>query len=377
MESFVVFGAGMVGSVIAWDLLTAGYQVLIVDRDEGALRAAREKYRLQTAVADLSDPAQVHKFAAEADFAVGALPSHLGLGAMRAVIEAGCSYVDISFLPEDPRSLNDLARDNDVTVIYDAGVAPGMSNLLAGRALAGLERCDLLNIYVGGLPVVRTKPWEYKAPFSPSDVLEEYTRPARYVMAGRPRVGEALSQVEPFEVPGLGTLEAFLTDGLRSLADLPIPNMVEKTLRYPGHVGLLKTLRAAGLFGTEPIDIRGTSVVPREVFSKLVFPQWAFDDEEEDITVMRVEAVGVRDGRSVRWRWDLEDRYDAETGIRSMSRTTAYPAAILADFLATGQIDRPGVFAPEALGTDADLVSAILDANAYRGVYYTFSEEPL
>jgi saccharopine dehydrogenase-like NADP-dependent oxidoreductase len=125
------------------------------------------------------------------------------------------------------------------------------------------------------------------------------------------------------------------------------------------------------------VDVRGVRVAPRDVFSALVFPQWAFDEDEPDLTVMQIEAEGEVDGIATRWRWELDDRYDPETGIRSMSRTTGFPATIFANLIVEGALRRPGVNAPEVLGADPTLVDRVLEEHALRGVFYTFSEERL
>jgi len=365
----------MVGSAMALDL--AGdrrFQVTVADRSEDVLARLASR-GLATALADCSDPAAVRRLALDADIVLGALASVLGLATLRTVIEAGRPYVDISFMAEDPLALSPLAEARGVTAVVDCGVAPGMSNLLCGHAAARLSPCESLEIYVGGLPVERRWPFEYKAPFAPHDVLEEYTRPSRVVERGEIVVKEALSEPEYLDFPGVGTLEAFNTDGLRSLAStLRVPWMKEKTMRYPGHIALMRVLRETGFFSKEPLAVRGAggpvAVRPLDVTAALMFPKWTFEDGEEDLTVMRVSATGVEGGRRVRLTWDLFDRYDHETRTRSMSRTTGYPATIVARWLVEGRFRRPGVHPPEVLGAEAGLVQVMLRELEARGVRY-------
>jgi saccharopine dehydrogenase-like NADP-dependent oxidoreductase len=285
------------------------------------------------------------------------------------VIEAGRNACDISFMEQDPAELCEAARARGVTVVTDCGVAPGLSNMLCGHAAARLSPCERLTILVGGLPVERSGPWEYKAGFAPLDVLAEYTRPARQVEGGRIVVHPALSGRELVDLPGVGTLEAFHTDGLRSLLrTLSVPDMTEKTLRYPGHAARMEVLRDAGLFETRPLTVGDASVRPLDVAAALLFPAWTFADGEADFTVMRVLAEGVRDGRTVRCTWDLLDRHDPGTGLRSMSRTTAFPATIMARWIADGRFSRPGVHPPEVPGAEPGLTEAMLDELGRRGV---------
>lgn len=377
MPTAVVLGAGMVGSLIARDLASDGdWTVTVVDRDAAALERVREASgdRIAVRPADCSDPAAIGAAVEGADVVCGALASRLGFATLRTIIDAGKPYCDISFMPEDALELDALARERGVTAVVDCGVAPGMSNLLAGEAVRQLDRTDTIRILVGGLPRLRHKPWEYKAGFAPSDVIEEYVRPARIVQGGRTVVREPLSEIEPVDVPGVGTLEAFLTDGLRSLTrTLEVPDMVEKTMRWPGHADLMRALRDTGFFGEEPIEVGGVRVSPLALTSALLFPKWTFGPGEGDITVMRVEAGGTAGGRPVHLRWDLHDEHDAATDTRSMSRTTGFPCAIVARMLAAGRLRHPGVLPPERLPEiDPGITGEILAGLESRGVRFSF-----
>lgn len=364
----------MIGTAMAMDLARRpGFAVTVADLRPDVLARIAARYGVATLQADLSDPGIVASIAARFDMVLGALPSRFGLQTLRAVIEAGRNYCDISFMPEDALVLDGLARERGVTAVVDCGVAPGMSNLLAGWAASRLDPCERIDIVVGGLPVIRQKPFEYKAPFAPYDVIEEYTRPARMVEGGRVVIREALSGVEPIDLPGIGTLEAFNTDGLRSLiTTLPqVPTMTERTLRYPGHADLMRAFRTAGLFSQEPITVAGQTLRPFDLTARLLFPLWTYEEGEADLTVMRVLAEGQEGGHQVRYEWTLFDRYDPETGLRSMSRTTAFPATIVAGLIASGRFRRPGVHPPEVLGREPGLPETILEQLAERGVRYT------
>jgi saccharopine dehydrogenase-like NADP-dependent oxidoreductase len=383
----LVLGGGMVGSAMAADLAAdPRLQVTVADRSDEALARIAQRAAAQAGAhalpvravrADLSDPHAVSKLADGADLVVGALASVLGLQTLRAVIEARKPYVDISFMAEDALELDGLARERGVCAVVDCGVAPGMSNMMCGYAAARMAPCTHLEIYVGGLPVERRWPFEYKAPFAPHDVLEEYTRPARLVERGEVVVREALSEPEYLQFPGIGTLEAFNTDGLRSLIrTLSVPSMKEKTMRYPGHIALMRVFRETGFFSKEPLAVRAAdgktmvSVRPLDVTAALMFPKWTFDEGEADLTVMRVAAEGTLDGRRARMVWDLFDRYDAETGTRSMSRTTGFPATIVARLLHEGRFTRPGVHPPETLGAEPGLLDRVLGELKHRGISY-------
>lgn len=374
MPNAIVLGAGMVGSVMAWDLASdSEFSVTVADRSEEALARTKERSpdRLETVVLDLADLDAVKQAIEPFDIVLGAAASHLGYDLLRTVIECGKNYADISFMSEDAMDHDELAKANDVTAVVDCGVAPGMSNLLCGRAVEALDECSGLEIYVGGLPVERRWPFEYKAGFAPADVIEEYTRPSRIVENGEMVVRAALTEPELMDLPGVGTVEAFNTDGLRSIAEtLDVPNMKEKTLRYPGHIELMRVLREMGLFSKEPIEVGGQMVVPLEVTQKLMFPMWTYEEGEADLTVMRVTGAGIKDGVETRVTWDLLDYYDPITNATSMARTTAFPCAIMARLIARGELSRPGVAPPELLGHDEELVERVLAELLARGVQY-------
>lgn len=379
MPVALVLGSGLVGSVIAADLAagpdaSADLEVVVADRDPerlavAARRAAGGPGRVRTETCDLADPAAITRLAREADVVLGALPSRLGFAGLRAVLESGRPFSDISFFIEDALELDAVAREHGATAVFDMGVAPGLTNLLAGWGVQRLDRCDAIEMLVGGVPVVRHRPFEYKAGFAPADVLEEYVRPARVVEGGRLLERPALGRIEPVEFDGVGTLEAFDTDGLRSLATtLDVPDMCERTLRWPGHARLMAAFRDAGFLDETPTDVRGTSVVPRDLTAALLFPRWTYEEGEPDCTVLRVDARGELDGRPTTLRWELVDRLDPATGFSSMSRTTAFPCTIVARMLLAGRIEGPGVLAPEMLVRDAALAGDLLDALRVRGV---------
>ncbi|HSM59896.1 MAG TPA: saccharopine dehydrogenase C-terminal domain-containing protein, partial [Longimicrobiales bacterium] len=286
------------------------------------------------------------------------------------VLEAHKPIVDISFFPEDAFDLDALAQDAGTPCLVDCGIAPGLSNLVLGHMEAALDETISFRCFVGGLPVERNWPWEYKAPFSPADVLEEYTRPARFRRGGREVVVPALSDVELVHLPGLGTLEAFATDGLRSLLrTCSTPDMVEKTMRYPGHAELMRTLRDSGFFSRKEVQAASGRVRPLDVTSALLFDQWQFEDGEPDLTVMRLEIEGRQNGGRVRHVYNLLDYYDPDTETSSMARTTGYMCTAMAQVVARGLWTEPGMAPPEVVGRKEECFEAVLRHLEERGVH--------
>ncbi len=369
----IVLGAGLVGGPMAIDLAKDDeFEVTAVDIDEQALETMNEANPKITAIrADLSDARVVKAIVADHDLVLSAVPGFMGFQTLQTVIAAGKDVVDIAFFSENPFDLDAIAKEKGVTAIVDCGVAPGISNMLVGHVDQLLDRTENILIYVGGLPEVREWPYEYKAVFSPIDVIAEYTRPARYVENGHLVVREALSVPELLDFPGIGELEAFNTDGLRSLADtIDAPNMKEKTLRYQGHIEKMAVLRATGLFSEEEIDVNGTKIRPIDFTTKLLFPMWKLKPGEADITVMQVIIEGEKDGKGLRYVYDLLDRYDPVTATHSMARTTGYAATMAIRMLAAGLYDQTGISPPEFVGRDEKCVTFMLKGLEERGVVF-------
>ena len=379
MHKAVVLGCGLVGKVIARDLASdRDFEVMVHDISEKNLAAVRELPRISVHRTDLSSATEIRAAVAPADVVVGAVPGFLAFQMLGAVVEAGKPIVDISFAPEDAMQLDDAARRRGVTAVVDCGVSPGLSNLAIGRAAAQLDEVETAVIYVGGLPRVRHWPFEYRSVFSPTDVIEEYTRPARMIEGGSVVIKEALSEVETIDFAGVGTLEAFNTDGLRTLlTTIRARNMREKTLRYPGHADRMRMLRETGLFANTPVEVDGTKVVPRRLTEKLMFELWKRAPDEEELTVLRVVVEGPRNQSRHRITFELLDRTDFATQTTSMARTTGFPCAIVARMLARGQIREVGIRPPELLARDRSIYDAIVSGLTERDVKLRETSEDL
>jgi len=286
MKRVVVLGAGMVGSVIAIDL-SSSYKVTAVDLDSRRLNKLTPYSSIRKLITDITDKRKLAEIIKDYDLVIGAVPGFMGFQTLQNIINAGKNVADISFFSEDPFELDKLAKDNNVTAVVDCGVAPGMSNIVLGYHSTKMD-IEYFKCMVGGLPFKRTWPYEYKAPFSPIDVIEEYVRPARYVEDGLIKIKEALSDPEFVDIDEIGTLEAFNTDGLRTLLKtMQIPNMIEKTLRYPRHTEYIRVLKESGFFSKGYLDVNGVKVRPIDIAAKLLFPLWQLHEDEREFTAMK------------------------------------------------------------------------------------------
>lgn len=375
MKHITVLGCGLVGSAIVHDLsYNPENHVFAVDMRHEAIERIKKNENIEFIQAQLGDEQNLACVVSDADLVINALPGFMGYSTLKNLIKLRKNVVDISFMPENFLELDEFAREQEVTVVADMGVAPGMSHILAARGASMLDKATEIMIYVGGLPRKREWPFEYKAVFSPADVLEEYTRPARLKRNGKIIEMKALSERELLHVEPLGTLEAFNSDGLRSLLHtLDVPNMAEKTLRYKGHAELMEIFRECGFFSQQPILINGQTIKPLELTSHLLFERWKLQPNEADYTLMRIQVKGLKDDLPCLVSYDLFDEYDPKEGIHSMARTTGFAATAVADMMLRGRFSQFGVLPPERLAQKKEYVDQIIKYLSSRNINYHLS----
>lgn len=369
MKKIIVLGAGLVGGVMAEDL-SKNHEVTSVDISQKNLDKLKSN-NIKKICLDISKSKSLKNVIKDFDLVIGAVPGFMGYKMMQDVIEAKKNIVDISFYPQDPFGLDKLAKKNNVVAVMDCGVAPGMGNVIFGHHDRSMKISDY-ECLVGGLPVKREWPYEYQAVFSPIDVIEEYIRPARYIKNKKLIIKEALSETELIEFEEIGTLESWNSDGLRSLIKtMPhVPNMIEKTLRYPGCVEYLKVLRASGFFSYEEIEVNGTKIKPIDVTSKLLFPKWEMKDGDKDFTIMRIIIKGEENGNQVKYQYNLLDRYEDNT--ISMARTTGFTCTAVANLVLDKKYKKTGISPPEYLGEHFEFIRNYLSE---RNVIYKVRKE--
>jgi len=367
-KKVIVLGTGLVGSAIAMDM-SKKYETHAVDINPDSFQQLKKHY-VHTKQADLSDPETLIELVSDFDLVIGALPGHFGYKTLETIIRSGKNIVDISFMPEDFMNLDSLAKEYNVTAVVDCGVSPGMGNLILGYHNHTME-VEHFTCYVGGLPLVREWPFEYKAVFSPIDVIEEYTRPARFVKNGNIVEKEALSDIEIIHFEKVGPLEAWNSDGLRSLLKtMTIPNMIEKTLRFPGTTEYIKVLRDSGFFSYEEVDIKGHKIRPIDMTARLLFPKWQLKPGEGDFTVMQIAISGKENNQQAEYVYTLYDEFEPSSGILSMSRTTGYTCTAVADLILNDLFHKPGICPPEFIGENEKNYMCILEYLKKRNVNY-------
>ncbi len=373
MKKIIVLGAGMIGNAMAIDL-NSDYEVTVVDKDSHKLNILKEGHSLRTIIGDLSTEIKIQEMIIDYDLVIGSLPGFMGYKTLHSVIGEGKDIIDISFLPQDTFKLDELAKENEVTAVVDCGISPGLSNIILGYHNRLIE-IDDYKCMIGGLPFKKEWPFYYKAFFSPLDVIEEYTRPARIVKNGEIITMEALSEPEIIDLPEVGKLEAFNTDGLRTLiTTMKIPNMIEKTLRYPGHIDLMKMLRETGFFGKDEVNIKGDKVKPIELTSRLLFPHWKPDEDEKEFTILNMVIKGNDNGQQKELVYNLFDKFDEETKTTSMARTTGYTCTSVARLILSGDFNRKGINPPEYIGADLECYKKVMAMLKEKNININFEE---
>lgn len=381
-KKILVLGGGMVGSVMAADLsLNNDVTVMDINLDRISKLIQTNKIKnITTIQKDLNDLDSTNSFVNELsnyDMIVGAVPGFMGFQTVKAVLQKGKPIIDISFFPEDYSPLHQIAIDNNTYGVFDIGVAPGIANLLLGYYNQIMKITDF-QCLVGGLPFERKLPFEYKAPFSPIDVLEEYTRPARLKVNNEIIIKEALSEPELINFVQIGTLEAFNTDGLRSiLSSFPnIPNLKEKTMRYPGHIDLIKNLKMIGLLDEREIELNYNNnilrIKPIDLTSKLLIDSWKLEDKDDEFTVMQIKIKGesLNTNKIETVQYDLFDRKDFNSGFSSMARTTGFTATALVNYVLENPLTITNGFYPPELISNKEICDYIFKYLENRNVKY-------
>ena len=367
--NIAVIGAGMVGRLIAVEL-SKKYQVYAVDNNANNLsRLVKYNNRIITKEMDIRNEPFID-YLEDTEIIINCVPGFMGFETSKKILEKK-TCVDISFMPEDCNELNTIAKEAETALYPDAGVAPGLSNIIVGNLITKQE-IDEIKIMVGGLPIEKKPPWNYKAPFSPIDVIEEYTRPARIKKNGIIEAVKPLTGLINFEFENVGKLEAFLTDGLRTLLTTELTKntstLLEYTIRYPGHSKKISDLIEDGKLDDTVKTIDGKLTSQREITSEELFNEWKLAEDDKEFTLLVITAK-TKDGDEIscivydEWR----------EGWSSMSRTTGLTACAITNLIIDKKLTKVGVVTPEDLGTNQDYFNYIINYLKKRKITINFA----
>jgi len=370
MKKILVLGCGRVGRTICLDLSLKN-NITVADISDKNLKKVQST-NIDTIKFNISNNHKLRELIKKFDLIISAVPGFMGFETLKTIIEEKKDVVDISFFPEDALKLSEIAIKNGVTAVVDAGVAPGLSNLILGH-YDSLFKVNYYACYVGGLPIVKNPPFEYKAPFSPIDVIEEYTRPARLYENSKIVTKDPLTEKEILNFKTIGDLEAFNTDGLRTLLYTMnhIPNMKEKTLRYPGHAKKIEIFKQAGFFNTNEITIKEKTIKPIDITTEILKKDWFLNESDLEFTVMKIE---IHNSKKI-FTIDLFDEYDPKLKMSSMSRTTGYTCTACVDILSKDILTEKGVLPLEIIGKNKSYYNQIIKYLENRNIKLITNEK--
>ena len=368
--NIAVIGTGMVGRLIAVELSNEHHIYAIDNNINNLSKLTKYNDKIITKKIDIRNEPFLDSLE-DTEIIVNCVPGFMGFETSKKILEKK-TCVDISFMPEDCNELKTITEKAKTALYPDAGVAPGLSNIIVGN-LISKQKIDEIKIMVGGLPIEKNPPWNYKAPFSPIDVIEEYTRPARIKKNGKIKSVNALTGLINFEFENVGKLEAFLTDGLRTLltSELTndIPTLLEYTIRYPGHSKMISNLIKKGKLDDTLKSHNGKITNQKEITTKELFKEWKLTENDKEFTLLII-AAKTAEGNDIscivydEWR----------NGWSSMSRTTGLTACAITNLIIDKKLTKTGIITPEELGTNQEYFDYIINYLEKKEISINFAD---
>jgi len=354
-------GCGYIGSVLAEELVNSlDFEELVLcdtTKEKIEVTAKNLGEKVIPLQLDISNYSNLLGIMEDFDLVIGLAPGRLGFNVMKACVEKKRNLIDLSFMAEDPFVFQEAAVEAGVTIIPDCGVAPGLSNMLIGKASSQLDEVEDAIIYVGGLPQNPKPPLDYKVTWCVEDLFEEYTRNAKIVRNGKIVEVEVLQGFEEVEFEGFGKLEGFFTDSVRTLHHtIKAKNMWEKTLRYPGHVRKIELLRELGLLSKKPLE--SINISPWNFMCKFWEENLSFL-EDKDVLLMRIKVSGKNRSKKIVHTYEVIDFFDEQRNITAMGRSTAYTAFAVIKLVLENRINKKGIVPPEILGMNKEIFQEI------------------
>lgn len=354
----LVLGAGMMGRAVAFDLATFSKfeKITISDKDKETLESAKKFLvgkKVNYELLDVGAEEKIKDSFKKYDIVVSAIPYHFNYFLTKTAISTNTHFIDLggnNAVVEKQLNLSDLAEKNNVTVIPDCGLAPGMVSIITRDVVDYMDEVDFVKLRVGGLPLKPVPPFNYQIVFSPNGLINEYLEDTLILNNKKIVAKDSMTELEEISFPyPFGKMEAFLTSGGCSTLPYTFRYIIKyldyKTIRYPGHCEMIKPMLDLGLGSEEPVTIKNEKIIPRKILIKLLTEK--IPSKGKDVVLLKTMSEGIKDGKKVKLEYMLIDYFDEENNITSMMRTTAYPVAIIADMIRTGVIKKRGVHTSE------------------------------
>jgi lysine 6-dehydrogenase len=355
-----VLGAGMMGRAVAFDLekFSNYKKITIADKDEKTIESAKiflEGKKIDFLTIDINDSREVNKHFKQTDIVISAVPYRYNYELTKIAIETNTHFLDLggnNDIVNKQRSLTKKAKENNVTIIPDCGLAPGMASVIAKDCVEQMDSVDFLKLRVGGLPVDPKPPLNYQVVFSPYGLINEYIENTIVLDQGKIKTKKSMTEIETITFPEpFGEMEAFLTSGGCSTLPYTYKNKIGyldyKTIRYQGHCEKFKMLLDLGFAKNEKIQVGDQHIAPRDLLASLLLEKLPIN--EKDVVLVKLLSKGIKDGANLSFDYTIIDYYDEENNITSMMRTTAYPISITAQMIESKAISKRGVFCSEEI----------------------------
>jgi len=357
----VIFGSGMMGRAIAYDLCNFSNfdTITMADKNQGMLQSAKktlDNKKILFQHIDLEKTKDVPKFLKGFDIAISAVPYKFNYFLAKTAIETKTHFLDLggnNNIVEKERNLFEKAKKNNVTIIPDCGLAPGLTSVITKEIVDQMSSIDYVKIRVGGLPIDPQPPFNYQTVFSPYGLINEYVEDAIILDHGNIIKKKSMTELEIINFPEpFGKLEAFLTSGGCSTLPYTYRNKIKyldyKTIRYPGHCEQFKTLLSLGLAEEKSIKIKGKTVILRDLFADVLLNN--LPKNKKDVVLIKVFSKGKNENQEdIQIEYTIMDYYDEENNITAMMRTTGYPVSIIAQMIEQNIIKKFGVFCSEEI----------------------------
>ena len=378
----LVIGSGKLGAASAWDLVKNSEveAVGIVGRRKSNLERVQtwiNSNKLIVHVLDVSNTEDTKILMKEYDVGIISLPDRkTSYTTVAAAIEAGFNIVDIleeyhrrpdpceteglnipnkMTLEEYGEWLHKRAIENDVTFLDGLGFAPGLSNITIGEAIRKMDKVESAIARVGGIPAKEASgkyPLKYMITWTFGHVLREYMIQVEVIKDGKIVEVPALSDRERFRFTKLNKneeLECAVTPGMPSFIYTrpQLNEFAEKTIRWPGHYEGIDTLKECGMLELTPIEFKGMKIAPRDFLLSVIGPKLKALEGDTDVCVMWNTVTGIKNEQKMRIDYYMWEEADTENGITAMGRATGFPAAIGANLIGKGEIEKKGILAPE------------------------------